>query len=59
MAQSFDVKQLRLSEPFPVHIPQGSPVELRPADYWSVRGPGISFEHRENFASVWLMKLPD
>jgi predicted Ser/Thr protein kinase len=55
----FDPKQRRFSEPFLVHMPSGSPVDLRPTDTWSVRGPGITLVREESKGSVWLMKLPD
>jgi len=58
MAIRFDVKQGRMSEPFPVRLVSGSPTELRPSDTWFVRGSGIAFARRQTSGSVWLMKLP-
>jgi eukaryotic-like serine/threonine-protein kinase len=59
MAMRFDSTQRRFSEPFPVHMPLGSAVEIRSTDTWSVRGPGIAFARDQSKGSVWLMKLTE
>jgi hypothetical protein len=58
-ALRFDARQRRFSEPSPVRMPAGSPVEIRSTGNRIVRGPGLTFARQQTSGSVWPMKLPE
>ena len=58
LAMRFDPSARRFNPPFEVKFVPGSPVTLKPSDWWAVRGPGLVMEHKETTSSVWLMQLP-
>jgi eukaryotic-like serine/threonine-protein kinase len=58
MAVRFDPHRAGLSQPQEVRFWPGSEVTLKPDDDWTVRGPGLVFDHDNTNPSVWLMKLP-
>jgi hypothetical protein len=59
MAMSFYPKARKFGDPFELKYQATAPVNLRPDDYWSIRGPGVIVQHQETSNSVWLMTLPD
>jgi eukaryotic-like serine/threonine-protein kinase len=58
MGVRFDPHRAGLSDPQEVRFWPGSEVTLKPDDDWTVRGPGLVFNHDTTNPSVWLMKLP-